>query len=157
MPRGLVASIDFWANEAEVPAAEAFYDLISSPGARELLLYDTEMGNTTYKPRTGSNRFLFGDYRRAAEYKGFPTVFVAQGQLKGKDPAHKNKYYDLERRTELLSKVMGRATSSLSYSTAESGEYARNRKYEFNTDVEEVSKKGVTELDFVQGSTYPFA
>ena len=157
MPRGLVASIDFWANEAEVPAAEAFYDLISSPGARELLLYDTEMGNTTYKPRTGSNRFLFGDYRRAAEYKGFPSVLVAQGQLKGKDPAHKNRYYDLERRTELLSKVMGRATSSLSYSTAESGEYARNRKYEFNTDVEEVSKKGVTELDFVQGSTYPFA
>lgn len=157
MPRGLVASIDFWANEAEVGAAEAFYDLISSPGARDLLIYDTEAGNTTYKPRTGADRFLFGDYRKAAEYKGFPVVLVAQGQLKGKDPAHKNKYYALERRTELLSKVMGRATSVLSYSTTESGEYARNRKYEFNTDVDEVSKKGSTDFDFVQGSTYPFA
>jgi len=157
MPRGLVASIDFWANEAEVGAAEAFYDLISSPGARDLLIYDTEAGNTTYKPRTGAERFLFGDYRKAAEYKGFPVVLVAQGQLKGKDPAHKNKYYALERRTELLSKVMGRATSVLAYSTTESGEYARNRKYEFNTDVDEVSKKGTTDFDFVQGSTYPFA
>ena len=157
MPRGLVASIDFWANEAEVGAAEAFYDLISSPGARDLLIYDTEAGNTAYKPKTGTDRFLFGDYRKAAEYKGFPVVLVAQGQLKGKDPAHKNKYYDLERRTELLSKVMGRATSSLSYSTAESGEFARNRKYEFNTDVDETSKKGATDFDFVQGSTYPFA
>lgn len=157
MPRGLVASIDFWANEAEVGAAEAFYDLISSPGARDLLIYDTEAGNTTYKPRMGAERFLFGDYRKAAEYKGFPVVLVAQGQLKGKDPAHKNKYYALERRTELLSKVMGRATSVLAYSTTESGEYARNRKYEFNTDVEEISKKGTTDYDFVQGSTYPFA
>ena len=157
MPRGLVASIDFWANEAEVASAEAFYDLISAPGARDLLIYDTEAGNSTYQPKTGAERFLFGDYRKAAEYKGFPVVLVAQGQLKGKDPAHKNKYYDLERRTEMLSKVMGRATSSLSYSTASSGEYAHNRKYEFNTDVEEASKKGVTGFDFVQGSTYPFA
>lgn len=157
MPRGLVASIDFWANEAEVGAAEAFYDLISSPGARDLLIYDTEAGNTTYKPRMGAERFLFGDYRKAAEYKGFPVVLVAQGQLKGKDPAHKNKYYALERRTELLSKVMGRATSVLAYSTTESGEYARNRKYEFNTDVDEVSKRGSTDFDFVQGSTYPSA
>lgn len=157
MPRGLVASIDFWANEAEVGAAEAFYDLISSPGARDLLIYDTEAGNTSYKPKTGADRFLFGDYRKAAEYKGFPVVLVAQGQLKGKDPSHKNKYYELERRTELFSKVMGRATSNLSYSTATSGEYARNRKYEFNNDVDEVAKKGVTDYDFVQGSTYPFA
>ena len=157
MPRGLVASIDFWANEAEVGEAEAFYDLISSPGARDLLIYDTEAGNTTYKPRTGTDRFLFGDYRKAAEYKGFPVVLVAQGQLKGKDPTHKNKYYELERRTELLSKVMGRATSSLSYSSTTSGEYARNRKYEFNNGVDEVSKKGLTDYDFVQGSTYPFA
>jgi hypothetical protein len=157
MPRGLVASIDFWANEAEVASAEAFYDLISAPGARDLLIYDTEAGNSTYQPKTGAERFLFGDYRKAAEYKGFPVVLVAQGQLKGKDPAHKNKYYDLERRTELLSKVMGRATSSLSYSTAASGEYAHNRKYEFNTGVDETSKKGVTDFDFVQGSTYPFA
>lgn len=157
MPRGLVASIDFWANEAEVGAAEAFYDLISSPGARDLLIYDTEAWNTTYKPKTGTDRFLFGKYREAAEYKGFPVVLIAQGQLKGKDPAHNNKYYDLERRTEWLSKVMGRATSSLSYSTTESGEFARNRKYEFNSDVDEISKKGATDFDFVQGSTYPFA
>lgn len=157
MPRGLVASIDFWANEAEVGAAEAFYDLISAPGARDLLIYDTEAGNRTYAPKTGADRFLFGDYRKAAEYKGFPVVLVAQGQLKGKDPVHKDRYYDLERRTELLSKVMGRATSSLGYSTNASGVYARNRKYEFNTDVDETSKKGETDYDFVQGSTYPFA
>ena len=157
MPRGLVASIDFWANKAEVASAEAFYDLISSPGARDLLIYDTQAGNTTYTPRTGADRFLFGDYRKAAEYKGFPVILVAQGQLKGKDPAHKNKYYDLERRTEAFSKVMGRATSSLAYSSTESGTYAHNRKYEFNTDVEETTNKGITALDFVQGSTYPFA
>ena len=157
MPRGLIASIDFWANEAEVASAEAFYDLISSPGARELLIYDTEAGNTTYKPRTESNRFLFGDYRKAAEYKGFPVVLVSQGQLKGKDPVHGNRYFGLERRTEFLSKVMGRASSYLSYSAKESGEFARNRKYEFNAGVDEVTRKGETSLDFVQGSTYPFA
>lgn len=157
MPRGLVASIDFWANEAEVGAAEAFYDLISSPGARDLLIYDTENGNTTYRAKTGADRFLFGDYRKAAEYKGFPVVLVAQGQLKGKDPSHKNKYYELERHTELFSKVMGRATSALSYSTTASGEYSHNRKYEFNNGVDEITKKGATDYDFVQGSTYPFA
>ena len=157
MPRGLIASIDFWANEADVASAEAFYDLISSPGARDLLIYDTEAGNTTYKPKTESSRFLFGDYRKAAEYKGFPVVLVSQGQLKGKDPAHGNRYFGLERRTEFLSKVMGRASSFLSYSTTESGEFARNRKYEFNDGVDEVSRKGETSLDFVQGSTYPFA
>ena len=157
MPRGLVASIDFWANKAEVAAAEAFYDLISSPGARDLLIYDTQAGNTTYTPKTGAERFLFGDYRKAAEYKGFPVVLVAQGQLKGKDPSHSNKYYELERHTEMLSKVMGRATSSISYSANETGTYAHNRKYEFNTDVEETTNKGKTSLDFVQGSTYPFA
>jgi hypothetical protein len=122
-----------------------------------LLIYDTEAGNTEYRPKTGPERFLFGDYRKAAEYKGFPVVLVAQGQLKGKDPAHKNKYYSLERRTEMFSKVMGRATSSLSYSTTGAGEFSHNRKYEFNTDVQEVSAKGATDFDFVQGSTYPFA
>ena len=157
MPRGLVASIDFWANKAEVASAEAFYDLISSPGARDLLIYDTEAGNSTYVPKTGADRFLFGDYRRAAEYRGFPVVLVAQGQLKGRDPAHKNKYYELERHTELFSKVMGRATSALSYSTTESSRFAHNRKYEFNTDVVVASKNGMTDYDFVQGSTYPFA
>ncbi len=157
MPRGLVATIDFWANKAENASAEAFYDLISAPGARDLLIYDTQAGNGTYAPKTGADRFLFGDYRRAAEYKGFPAVLIAQGQLKGKDPDHKNTYFKLERKTSTTGKVMGRGSSSMFYSAAESGQYAHNRVYEFNKDIPDVSSKGKTSYDFVQGSTYPFA
>lgn len=157
MPRSLVATIDYWAREAGVASAEAFNDLISSPGARDLLIYDTSEGNETFEPKTGKDRFLFGDYRKAAEYKGFPAVLISQGQLKGKNPAHASTYFKMNRRAKSMGSIWGRAESEMSPMDKSSGKYAFNRMYEFPGDIKESSKSGVTKFDFVQGSTYPFA
>lgn len=157
MPRGLISTIDFWANDAGVASAEAFYDLIASPGARDLLIYETEKSKPAHNANTSEDRFLFGDYRKAAEYKGFPAILVSQGQLKGKDPAHYTKYYELNRKASLLGKVLGRAESSMGYSNANSTEYSFNRMYQIGSTEEKKSNTGITKLDFVQGSTYPFA
>ena len=157
MPRGLVATIDFWANEAGVAAAEAFNDLVSSPGARDLLIYDTRAGNGTYEPKMGADRFLFGDYRKAATYKGFPQVLVAQGQLKGTTPTHSSTYFKLNRYAEKGGSVWGRAQSEMYVKDKASGKYAHNHMYQFPGDVSDTDKNGVTKFDFVQGSTYPFA
>lgn len=157
MPRGLVATIDFWASEAGVAAAEAFNDLVSSPGARDLLIYDTNAGNGTYEPKMGADRFLFGDYRKAATYKGFPQVLVAQGQLKGTTPTHSSTYFKLNRYAEKGGSVWGRAQSEMYVKDKTSGKYAHNHMYQFPGDVSDTDKNGVTKFDFVQGSTYPFA
>lgn len=157
MPRSLISTIDFWANDAGVASAEAFYDLIASPGARDLLIYDTETGKPEHGINTASSRFLFNDYRKAAEYKGFPAILISQGQLKGKDPAHENKYYELNRKASLLGRTLGRAESSMSYSDSDSKEYSYNRMYQIASDDIRKGKNGNTRLDFVQGSTYPFA
>lgn len=157
MPRGLVATIDFWASEAGVAAAEAFNDLVSSPGARDLLIYDTNAGNGTYEPKMGADRFLFGDYRKAATYKGFPQVLVAQGQLKGTTPTHSSTYFKLNRYAEKGGSVWGRAQSEMYAKDKTSGKYAHNHMYQFPGDVSDTDKNGVTKFDFVQGSTYPFA
>ena len=157
MPRGLISTIDFWANEAGVASAEAFNDLITSPGARDLLLYDTEAGNGTYEIKTGKERFLFGKYRKAAEYKGFPAVLIAQGQMKGKSPKHAKTYYTLNRSAKRGDEAWGRAVSIMKASNSETGEFSYNRVYEFLSQNVNSAPQGIAKLDFVQGSTYPFA
>ena len=154
MPRGLISTIDFWATEGGVASAEAFNDLIKGPGARDLLLYQTD--TERHDSSTAESRFLFGEYRKAANYKGFPAVLVAQGQLKGKDPSHANTYYDLNRFASLAGKVLGRASSHFGYSLTPLTTFAYNRKYRTASEDESKTAYGISRLDFVQGSTYPF-
>ena len=157
MPRGLISTIDFWANEAGVASAEAFYDLISSPGARDLLLYNTTAGNSTYEVKTDTSRFLFGKYRKAANYKGFPAILLSQGQLKGKSPKHANKYYSLNRTAKNGDEAWGRAVSEMAATDKESGIFSHNRVYEYLSQNTKKSQTGEASHDFIQGSTYPFA
>lgn len=157
MPRGLISTIDFWANEAGVASAEAFNDLITSPGARDLLLYDTEAGNGTYEAKTDAGRFLFGEYRKAANYKGFPAVLIAQGQMKGKSPKHAAAYYNLNRSAKRGDEPWGRASSRMMASESKDSAFSHNHVYEFLSQDETATPKGNAKFDFVQGSTYPFA
>ena len=157
MPRGLISTLDFWANTAGVPAAEAFNDLITSPGARDLLLYNTEAGNGTYEAKTDAGRFLFGEYRKAANYKGFPAVLIAQGQMKGKSPKHASTYYTLNRSAKRGDEPWGRAISRMMASESKDSAFSHNHVYEFLSQDETVTPKGNAKYDFVQGSTYPFA
>lgn len=157
MPRGLISTLDFWANQANVGAAEAFNDLITSPGARELLLYDTEAGNGTYEVKTSTDRFLFGEYRKAASYKGFPAVLIAQGQMKGKSPEHAKTYYSLNRAAKRGSEPWGRAESRMMASTTADEEFSHNHVYQFLDQNKTAGPKGIASHDFIQGSTYPFA
>ena len=157
MPRGLISTIDFWANTAGVASAEAFNDLITSPGARDLLLYDTEAGNGTYEVKTGKERFLFGEYRKAAEYKGFPAILIAQGQMKGKSPEHSNTYYTLNRSAKRGDEAWGRAVSTMIASDSKDSAFSFNRVYEFLSQNERSAPAGIASHDFIQGSTYPFA
>ena len=157
MPRGLIATIDFWANKAGIASAEAFNDLITSPGARDLLIYDTKAGNGTYKVSTGKERFLFGEYRKAANYKGFPAVLIAQGQMKGKSSDHAKTYYSLNRAAKKDGEPWGRASSRMMASESNDSAFAHNHVYEFLSQDEAATPKGNAELDFIQGSTYPFA
>lgn len=157
MPRGLISTIDFWANKAGVASAEAFNDLITSPGARDLLLYDTEAGNGTYEAKTDAGRFLFGEYRKAANYKGFPAILIAQGQLKGKSPKHATTYFALNRSAKRGSEPWGRASSRMMASESKDSAFSHNHVYEFLSQDETSTPKGNAKFDFVQGSTYPFA
>ena len=131
MPRGLISTINFWANDAGVASAEAFYDLISSPGARDLLLYNTQAGNSTYEVKTGKERFLFGEYRKAANYKGFPAILLAQGQMKGKSPKHAKRYYTLHRSATRDGEAWGRAISEMTPSDYDTAAFSFNRVYEY--------------------------
>lgn len=157
MPRGLISTIDFWANKAGIASAEEFHDLISSPGARDLLLYDTQAGNNTYEVKTGKERFLFGEYRKAANYKGFPAVLLSQGQMKGKSPEHSKKYFSLNRAAKRNGEAWGRAKSEMTATDRESEEFSNNRVYEFLSQNESSAPTGKASHDFIQGSTYPFA
>ncbi len=157
MPRGLISTIDFWANEAGVASAEAFYDLISSPGARELLLYNTQAGNNTYEVKTDTSRFLFGKYRKAANYKGFPAILLAQGQMKGQSPKHESKYYELNRAAKRGDEAWGRAVSKMTPTDMDSADFSYNRVYEYLSQNTKKYATGRASHDFIQGSTYPFA
>ena len=152
MPRGLISTIDFWAKESD--AAAAFNSLIKGPGAKDLLIYQTDKEDAPAK--TTSDRFLFGDYRKAAEYKGFPSILISQGQLKGKDPEHSTLYYNLNRKAQKAGVTVGRAVSRIGYSNTSTGEFAHNSVYEISKRDVSSTNKNTTAFDFVQGSTYPF-
>ena len=162
MPLSLYYTINFWAGEGGSAKAEAFKDLIDGPGASGLLLHQKKCINekcTEYKYEvdTSTKRFLFGEYRKAAEYKGFPSILVAQGQLKGKTPAHSDTYFVLNRHADKFGGTYGRAESKLySYADGKKG-IAKNRIYQFPGDIVEDTPVEPATYDFVQGSTYPFA
>ena len=162
MPLSLYYTINFWAEEGGSADAEAFKDLIDGPGASGLLLHqkkceDSKCKKYTYEVDTSSKRFLFGEYRKSAEYKGFPSVLVAQGQLKGKSPTHSNTYFKLNRYVKKYGSILGRAESMLYSYTDGKKEIAKNRVYQFPGDIEDEKPSGAATYDFVQGSTYPFA
>jgi hypothetical protein len=155
MPRGVLSTINFWALQG-VPSAEDFADLVSGPGARELLLYDTQMGaSSLFKENLSKERWLFKEYRKAAEYKGFPSVLLSEGQIRGKENGVENLYFELNRYAEKFGMVWGRAISRVSYSKTDDGEFSYNRVYEKPNDKKE-TRVGKTIFDKVQGSVYPF-
>ncbi|SHL10580.1 hypothetical protein [Fibrobacter sp. UWEL] len=160
IPKGLHYTINFWAAHSD--DAEKFNELIGGPGASELLLYQpsgADDGSTKdfYSADQSSQRFLFGKYRNAANYKGFPSVLISQGQMKGASPSHKKKYFELHRTATKLTAVFGRTVSSFSSPDFAKEEIARNRIYVFDSLNSSRNIIGSTEYDFIQGSTYPFA
>ena len=158
MPKGLFNTVAFWSDEGGSSAAEMFKDVLLAKGAADLLLYENKCEGKSCKSEVNTKgRFLFEDYRKAAEYKGFPTVLIAQGQLKGFSPEHKDEYFRLERHVEKGPFTLGSAISRMFYSDAENGQIAYNRKKEKTEDESKSDFRGRTEFDFIQGSTYPFA
>ena len=154
MPRALMNTIGYWAVFGGSASAEAFRDLIRGPGARDLLIYQTN--TIDHFASTSSDRFLFGQYRNAANYKGFPAVLVAQGQLKGKDPDHTTIYYNINRKARYAGAVVGRAASKIGYADNEYTDISHNSIYKMGERDNAMSFKGNSKYDFVQGSTYPF-
>jgi hypothetical protein len=158
MPKGLFNTVAFWSDEGGSSAAERFKDILMSPGAADLLVYENKCADTyCYSAPKTKGRFLFDDYRKAAEYKGFPTVLIAQGQLKGVSPEHANVYYRLGRHVEKGPFSLGSAISRMCYSDQADGTIAYNRKKEGTDDESRLEYTGTSEYDFIQGSTYPFA
>lgn len=156
MPMGLFNTVAFWSDKGGSSSAEMFKDMLLAKGAADLLIYENKCeGSCTSEAKT-RGRFLYDDYRYAAEYKKFPTVLIAQGQLKGHDPEHKNEYYHLERHAQKGPITLGSAVSHLQYSD-DNGTIARNRKKETTDDADLEDYKGTSRYDFIQGSTYPFA
>lgn len=157
MPMGLFNTVAFWGDKGGSAAAELFKDMLLAKGAADLLIYENKCeGGTCSSVANTKGRFLYEDYRYAAEYKKFPTVLIAQGQLKGRDPEHKNDYYHLERHAEKGPFTLGSAVSHMNYSI-DGGTVARNRKKETTEDAVLNDYKGTSRYDFIQGSTYPFA
>jgi len=156
MPMGLFNTVAFWSDQGGSSAAEMFKDVLLAKGAADLLLYENKCdGKNCSSEVNTSGRFLFEDYRNAAEYKGFPSVLVAQGQLKGYSPEHNDTYYRLKREATKGMFTLGSAISRLMNSD-NGGSLAYNRKKETTDDPEIVDYKGNSIYDFVQGSTYPF-
>lgn len=160
MPKGLRYTVQFWASYSG--DAEKFNDLIGGPGASELLLYQptgTDDGTSRdyFTADRSTSRFLFGKYRDAANYKGFPAVLISQGQMKGVSPSHHKKYYELNRKATKFGAVFGRTVSSFASPDFAQEEFARNRIYIFDSLHTSRNIVGTTEYDFIQGSTYPFA
>lgn len=162
LPLGLFYTIDFWALDGGSGGAEAFRDLINGPGASGLLLYERMCKNKdctdySYEVNASPNRFLFGEYRKAAEYKGFPSVLISQGQLKGTIPAHSDTFFVLNRHAKKYGSPFGRAESRLYSYLDGKNPIAHNRKYEFRKGVKEKMRSAQAFYDFIQGSTYPFS
>lgn len=153
MPKSLLETIWFWAKEGGSDDAEAFYDLIKAPGASDLLIRQESRKN---EADTDSSRFLFGEYRKACEYKGFPTVLVSQGQMKGKSPEHSANLMVLKREANMGSHTFGSAISRMFSLTSADSMVSHNYMYEFPGSTKMTDAKGNGKLDFIQGSTYPF-
>lgn len=168
MPRGLMATVDFWGRQRSKAEAKSFLDRVQSPGAKDLLLYSIVPPVSVDPQRSyglkgsvewsaSTDRWLFGTYRLAAQYQGFPVVLLSNGQLDGElNSSTVTPYYHLNRWAEKGGGVWGRAVSRFGYSSEETGEYAYNRTYEFAKSPVESVQKGSSRWDLVQGSTYPF-
>ena len=154
MPKGLLETIAFWATKGGSADAEAFLDLVRAPGANDLLLRQEASDN---EANTDSSRFLFGEYRKACEYKGFPVVLVSQGQMKGTSPKHSTEIFALKREAQRSGSTYGSAISRMYSNTSPNTTVSHNYVYEFMDGSKEVNAKGDPGLDFIQGSTYPFA
>lgn len=155
MPMGLFNTVAFWSKQG-ASSAEMFKDMLQAKGAMDLLVYDNRcISHTCFSEINVNSGFLFEDYRSAAEYKGFPSVLIAQGQLKGKSPEHNNDYYRLERHAEKGPFTLGSAISRMHYSD-NNGVIAYNRKKEGASSASYAESKGISKYDFIQGSTYPF-
>jgi len=157
MPMGLFNTISFWSDKGGSSSASIFKDILLSKGAADLLVYENKCGKVGCRSEVNLNgRFLFEDYRDAAEYKKFPVVLIAQGQLKGKNPEHKNDYYRLERVVSKGPLTLGSVISHMHYSeNMETISY--NRKKETTDDPVLEDIRANSKYDFIQGSTYPFA
>jgi hypothetical protein len=157
MPMGLFNTVAFWGDKGGPATAEMFKNILLSKGAADLLVYENKCtdGLCTSEVNT-RDRFLFDDYRLAAEYKKFPVVLIAQGQLKGKNPEHKNDYYRLERHVKKGPASLGSAISHMHYSD-NNETISYNRKKETTDDPIKVDYRSTSKYDFIQGSTYPFA
>ena len=155
MPMGLFNTVAFWGDKGGSSAAAMFKDMLLAKGAADLLVYENKCEGQCSSEANTKGRFLYEDYRYAAEYKKFPTVLVAQGQLKGRDNEHKKEYYHLERHAEKGPVTLGSAVSHMQYSD-NNETVARNRKKEKTEDPVLDDYRGTSRYDFIQGSTYPF-
>lgn len=169
VPRGLLATIDFWGRVRSQAAAKTFLDVITAPGAGELLIYDTEQQRVVESPFIGkqvykdfpvnrtSSRWLFGTYRNAANYNGFREVLISNGQLDGENNSPSaTSIYKLNRWSEKGGATWGRAVSHVSFSDLSNTVIAYNREYKYNDYDVSRELKGKSEFDLVQGSTFPF-
>ena len=155
MPMGLFSTVAFWSKQG-ASSAEMFKDMLQAKGAEDLLVYDNQcVSSLCYSKINVNSGFLFDDYRKAAEYKGFPSVLIAQGQLKGVSPVHKNDYYRLERHVEKGPFTLGSAISRMHYSD-NGGVIAYNRKKEGASSPNYAEERDTSKYDFIQCSTYPF-
>lgn len=157
MPMGLFNTVAFWSDKGGSSSAEMFKDILLSKGAADLLVYENKCVDSFCASEVNTRgRFLFEDYRHAAEYKKFPVVLIAQGQLKGQSPEHKNDYYRLERHVKKGPATLGSAISHMHYSD-NNETISYNRKKETTDDPVKVDYRSTSKYDFIQGSTYPFA
>lgn len=162
MPKGLFYTINFWATYGGSADAEKFFDLLRGPGSSELMVTNMVLKDSVELDSVvndfSNKRFLYGEYRKAAEYKKYPSILIAQGQLKGSSPLHPTVYYKLNRLASKFGIVLGRAQSVMQVGGDEKEDLiAYNRVYKMSDKDEEKTIKSSKTFDFVQGSTYPFA
>lgn len=167
MPLGLFTTINFWATVGGSAAAESFVDLIDGPGASGLLVHNAKSVGSfirkalhldkRYEENFSTDRFLFGEYRKAAEYKGFPAVLISQGQFNGKAASHPETYYELDRTAKVAGLLFGHVQSTMASRSNLDYPVADNRLYQKMGGGGQKTVNSVSRRDFIQGSTYPFA